>query len=208
MSATDVARIEIVLIVAVADNGVIGADGTIPWRLKTDQQRFKAMTLGKPVVMGRKTFLSLKRPLPGRTNIVVTRDAGFRAAGVVVTTSFANALAVASGDALRRSVAEIAVIGGAEIYAQSMAQAGRLEITEVHLSPAGDTRFAAIDPAAWQEVARARNPAGPSDSAGVLLRDLSQAKIAWTSALTASADVYIDNYRFGLSCLRSRKLAL
>lgn len=79
---------EIVLIVAVAENGVIGADGVIPWRLKTDQQRFKSMTMGKPVVMGRKTFVSLRRPLPGRTNIVVTRDADYRAAGAVVTTSF------------------------------------------------------------------------------------------------------------------------
>ena len=93
---------EIVLIVAVADNGVIGSQGAIPWRLKTDQQRLKAMTMGKPVVMGRKTFVSLKRPLPGRTNIVVTRDEHFRAPGAVVTTSFAVARAVARADALRR----------------------------------------------------------------------------------------------------------
>jgi len=93
---------EIVLIVAVADNGVIGSRGTIPWRLKTDQQRLKTMTMGKPVVMGRKTFLSLRRPLPGRTNIVVTRDASFRSPGAVATTSFADARAVATGDALRR----------------------------------------------------------------------------------------------------------
>ena len=109
---------EVVLIVAVADNGVIGAGGAIPWRLKTDQQRFKMLTTGKPVVMGRKTFASLRRPLPGRTNIVVTRDGSFRAAGAVVATSFADARAVATGDALRRSATEIAVIGGAEIYAQ------------------------------------------------------------------------------------------
>ena len=170
MSATarelpDSARPEIVLIVAVADNGVIGAHGAIPWRLKTDQQRLKAMTLGKPVVMGRKTFLSLKRPLPGRTNIVVTRDAGFRSPGAVVTTSFSDARAIATGDALRRSAAAIAVIGGAEIYAQWMDIADRLEITEVHLRPEGDTTFAAIDPACWQEAARVRNPAGPDDSA-------------------------------------------
>src|SRR5271154_3414699 len=90
---------EVVLIVAVADNGVIGADGAIPWRLKSDMQRLKAMTVGKPVVMGRKTFASLRRPLPGRTNIVVTRDANFRSDGVVVTTSFTDARAVATGDA-------------------------------------------------------------------------------------------------------------
>src|SRR5579859_442504 len=109
---------EIVLIVAVADNGVIGADGAIPWRLKTDLQRFKALTSGKPVVMGRKTFVSLRRPLPGRTNIVMTRDANFRAAGAVVTTSLADARAVATGDALRRLATEIAIIGGTEIYTQ------------------------------------------------------------------------------------------
>ena len=156
---------EVVLIVAVADNGVIGAHGAIPWRLKSDMQRLKAMTIGKPVVMGRKTFVSLRRPLPGRTNIVVTRDANFRAAGAVVTTSLADARAVATGDALRRLATEIAVIGGAEIYAQSMPCADRLEITEVHARPAGDTYFAAIDAAVWEEVARVRNSASLDDSA-------------------------------------------
>jgi dihydrofolate reductase len=155
---------EIVLIVAVAENGVIGADGAIPWRLKSDQQRLKAITLNKPVVMGRKTFESLRRPLPGRTNIVVTRDPNYRAHGAVVTTSFENARAVAHGDALRRFATEIAVIGGAEVYAQWMAMASRLEITEVHARPDGDTRFAAVDQTAWEEVARVRNPAGPDDS--------------------------------------------
>jgi dihydrofolate reductase len=155
---------QIVLVVAVADNGVIGADGAIPWRLKTDLQHFKALTLGKPVVMGRKTFLSLRRPLPGRTNIVMTRDATFRAAGAVVTTSLEQALDVAKGDALRRFVTEIAVIGGAEIYAQWMNLAGRLEITEVHAAPAGDTRFAPIDKAVWEEVSRTDNLPGPDDS--------------------------------------------
>jgi dihydrofolate reductase len=156
---------EVVLIVAVADNGVIGAGGAIPWRLKTDQQRLKMLTTGKPVVMGRKTFVSLRRPLPGRTNIVVTRDRTFRAAGAVAATSFADARAVATGDALRRSATEIAVIGGAEIYAQWMPYADRLEITEVHARPEGDTYFAAIDAADWEEVARVQNPAGPDDSA-------------------------------------------
>ena len=156
---------EVVLIVAVADNGVIGAGNAIPWRLKTDQQRLKALTINKPVVMGRKTFTSLRRPLPGRTNIVVTRDAGFRAPGAVVTTSFADARAVATGDALRRFATEIAVIGGAEIYAQWMDVADRLELTEVHARPEGDTYFAAVDKAVWQEVARVRHPAGPDDNA-------------------------------------------
>lgn len=158
------ALLEIVLLVAVADNGVIGSAGIIPWRLKTDQQRLKAMTMGKPVVMGRKTFTSLRRPLPGRTNIVVTRDANFRGPGAVVTTSFADARAVATGDALRRSANEIAVIGGAEIYAQWMPIADRLEITEVHARPEGDTYLAAIELADWKEVARVRNSSSSDDS--------------------------------------------
>jgi dihydrofolate reductase len=156
---------EVVLIVAVADNGVIGSRGTIPWRLKSDQQRFKTMTMGKPVVMGRKTFMSLRRPLPGRTNIVVTRDATFRGPGAVVTTSFADARAVATGDALRRFATEIAVIGGAEIYRQWLGVADRLEVTEVHALPEGDTYLAAIDRADWEEVARVRNLASSDDSA-------------------------------------------
>jgi dihydrofolate reductase len=166
MTATADARPQIVLIVAVAENGVIGAGGSIPWRLKSDMQRLKAMTMGKPIVMGRKTFESIpRRPLPGRTNIVVTRDAAFRAAGAVVTTSFTDARAIATGDALRRFATEIAIIGGAEIYAQWMAYADRLEITEVHATPDGDTRFADIAVSDWEEVARVRNPAGPDDSA-------------------------------------------
>ena len=165
MTATADARPQIVLIVAIAENGVIGAGGAIPWRLKSDMQRFKALTLDKPVVMGRKTFVSIGRPLPKRTNIVVTRDADFRAAGAVVTNSLADARAVATGDALRRFATEIAIIGGAEIYAQSIDRADRLEITEVHARPDGDTRFATIDAADWEEVARVRNPAGPDDSA-------------------------------------------
>ena len=157
---------EIVFVVAVAENGVIGAGNAMPWRLKSDLKRFKALTFGRPVVMGRKTFESFpRRPLPGRTNIVVTRDLGFRADGVVVTHSFTDAKAIATGDALRRFATEIAVIGGAEIYAQWMECADRLEITEVHARPDGDTRFPAVDPTAWEEVARERNPAGPHDSA-------------------------------------------
>ena len=165
MKATADVRPQIVMVVAIAENGVIGASGVIPWRLKSDMQRFKALTLNKPVVMGRKTFISIGKPLAKRTNIVVTRDARFRSPGAMVTNSFADARAVATGDALRRFATEIAVIGGAEIYAQWMDCADRLEITEVHARPDGDTRFPPIDAADWEEVARVRNPAGPDDSA-------------------------------------------
>ncbi len=155
----------VVLIVAVAENGVIGSHNTIPWRLKSDLQRFKQITMNKPVIMGRKTFESIGRPLPGRTNIVVTRDTHFQAAGVAVVTSFGAAQAVALGDALRRFATEIAVIGGAEIYAQWLDIGDRIELTEVHASPDGDTRFPSIDPERWEEVARSRHGAGPDDSA-------------------------------------------
>jgi dihydrofolate reductase len=157
-------HLEIVLIVAAAENGVIGRGNDIPWRLKADQQRFKAITIGKPIVMGRKTFVSLRRPLPGRTNIVVTRDPNFAATGAVVTRSVADALAVAKGDALRRSVTEIAVIGGAEIYAATMSAADRLEVTEVHAEIDGDAVFPAIDPSVWQETDRSRNGAAAGDT--------------------------------------------
>ncbi|WP_025038034.1 dihydrofolate reductase [Bradyrhizobium sp. DOA9] len=157
---------EIVFVVAIAENGVIGAGNAMPWRLKSDMARFKALTIGKPVIMGRKTFETLRRPLPGRTNIVVTRDAAYRANGAIVTTSAADAGAVALGDALRRSVTEIAVIGGAEIFRQWLDRADRLEITEVHARPEGDTHFD-IDKAEWDEVERVRHPAGPDDSADV-----------------------------------------
>ncbi|MDF0493372.1 dihydrofolate reductase [Bradyrhizobium yuanmingense] len=155
---------EIVFVVAIAENGVIGAGNAMPWRLKSDMARFKALTIGRPVIMGRKTFETLRRPLPGRTNILVTRDPAYRANGAIVTTSPADAEAVARGDALRRSVTEIAVIGGAEIYRQWLGRADRLEITEVHARPEGDTRFD-IDKAEWDEVERIRHPAGPDDSA-------------------------------------------
>ena len=165
MKATADVRPQIVMVVAIAENGVIGSRGGLPWRLSSDLKRFKALTLNKPVVMGRKTFISIGKPLAKRTNIVVTRDARFRSPGAMVTNSFADARAVATGDALRRFATEIAVIGGAEIYAQWMDCADRLEITEVHARPDGDTRFPPIDAADWEEVARVRNPAGPDDSA-------------------------------------------
>jgi dihydrofolate reductase len=157
-------HLEVVLIVAVAENGVIGKGNDIPWRLKADQQRFKVITMGKPIVMGRKTFDSLRRPLPGRTNIVVTRDSDFTAGGAVVTRSLADALAVAGGDALRRSVNEVAVIGGAEIYTASMPLADRLEVTEVHAEIDGDAVFPAIDPSVWSETGRSRNRATAGDT--------------------------------------------
>jgi dihydrofolate reductase len=155
---------EVVFIVAIAENGVIGQGNAIPWRLKSDMQRFRKLTMGKPVVMGRKTFQSLPKPLAGRTSIVVTRDAAFEAAGALVTTSFEHAYDAARGDALRRFATEIMVIGGAEVYLQWMPRADRLEITEVHARIDGDVRFQP-DMSGWEETARVLNKAGDGDSA-------------------------------------------
>jgi dihydrofolate reductase len=155
---------EIVFVVAVATNGVIGRDNAMPWKLKSDMAHFRAKTFGRPVIMGRKTFLSIGKPLKGRTNIVVTHQKDFSAAGIVVAHSLDAALDVARGDAMRRFAAEIAVIGGADIYAQLMDRADRLEITEVHASPEGDTLFPPRGNG-WQEVARDRHEAGEADSA-------------------------------------------
>ena len=165
MSAASPHAIAIVLVVAVADNGVIGRDNAMPWRLGSDLKRFKALTLGKPVLMGRKTFLSIGRPLPGRTNIVVSRDASFAAPGVLAAGDLAAALSAARGDALRRGADEIAVIGGTDIFAQCMPLADRLEITHVHARPEGDTYFPPIDESQWRAVARSEHPAGPRDEA-------------------------------------------
>ena len=159
-------RIGIVLFAAVAENGVIGRDNALPWRIKSDLARFRAVTTGKPVVMGRKTFLSIGKPLSGRSNIVVSRTADFTAPGIVVTASLDAALSVARGDALRRGVDAIIIIGGTKIFAQTMPLADRLDITLVHAWPAGDTYFPAIDPHVWREVERSEHPAGPQDDAG------------------------------------------
>lgn len=155
---------EIVLVVAVAENGVIGRDNAMPWKLRSDMKHFRSVTLGRPVIMGRKTYLSIGKPLKDRTNIVVTRQKDFRSEGIVVAPSIEAAFDVARGDAMRRFAAEIAVIGGADIYAQVMDRAQRLEVTEVHAAPEGDTHFAPVG-APWREVARERHAAGEGDSA-------------------------------------------
>ncbi len=158
-------RIPVVLIAAVAENGVIGSANRLPWRLRSDMQRFRSLTMGHPVVMGRKTFQSLFKPLNGRTTIVVTRDRAFSAPGVVVATSLKAALAAARGDALRRGADAVMVAGGAEIYAQAMPLAERLIITLVHDRPKGDAVFPSVDSSVWRERERAEHAAGVDDSA-------------------------------------------
>jgi dihydrofolate reductase len=158
-------RIDLVLIVAVAENGVIGRDNQLPWRLKSDMQHFRATTMGKPVVMGRKTFQSLGRQLKGRTVIVVTRDRDFAAPGVVAAPSLDAALAAARGDALRRGADAIMIAGGGHIYAAALPRADRIEMTLVHARPGGDTFFPALDSAVWRQIERIEHAAGPDDSA-------------------------------------------
>jgi dihydrofolate reductase len=136
------------LIAAMAENRVIGHENRLPWHLPADLQHFKAITLGKPVLMGRKTWESIGRPLPGRTNIVITRDAGYVAEGCVVAHSLEEAVA-AAGEA-----AEVMVIGGAQLYRQALPLADTLYLTLVHAEIQGDTRFPAWQPGEWRETAR------------------------------------------------------
>jgi dihydrofolate reductase len=139
----------VVLVAAVATNGVIGDRGTIPWRIPGEQAHFKAVTLGHTLVMGRATYDSIGRPLPGRTTVVLTRDPEWRADGVEVAASF--------DDALRRAddlPGEVMVAGGAQVYAEALPVADVQVLTRVHLSPEGDTRYPAYDPAEWDEVRR------------------------------------------------------
>lgn len=164
MNAPTASRPQIVFVVAVAENGVIGRDNAMPWHLRSDLKRLKAITLGRPVIMGRRTFASIGRPLPGRTNIVVTRDKAFQAPGIVVAPSLDAAHDIALGDALRRFVTEIMVIGGAEIFAQWLTKADRLEITEVHAAPEGDTFLKPVDLAEWRETARTRHSKAEGDT--------------------------------------------
>jgi dihydrofolate reductase len=170
--------IPLVLVAAVAENGVIGRAGGLPWRLSSDLKHFRAVTTGHPVVMGRKTYLAVGRPLPGRTNIVVSRDGAFAAPGIVVAPNLAAALDAARGDALRRSAAAIMVIGGADIYLQVIDAAARLEITRVQATPEGDAVFPPIDPQVWREVARSERPAGPGDDVGFTILTYERAPAA------------------------------
>ena len=156
----------IVLVVAVAENDVIGRDNTLPWRIKSDLKYFRSVTMNKPVVMGRKTYASIGKPLPGRTNIVVTRQADFAEAGVVVAPGIEQALSAARGDALRRGSNEIAVIGGTEIFVQTLPLASRIALTRVHASPPGDTFLPPIDATVWRETGRTPHERGPGDDYG------------------------------------------
>ena len=154
---------KIALIVAVARNGVIGRDGALPWRLSSDLKTFRRLTLGKPIVMGRRTFQSLGKPLDGRDNLVITRDASFKPEGAEVFASLHSALERGRELAKARGYDEVMVIGGADIYAQVLPAADRIYWTQVQADVDGDTHFPAFDRTHWREVAREAIPQGPKD---------------------------------------------
>ena len=163
---------KLTLVVAVAKNGVIGRDGDLPWRLSSDLKRFKAATMGKPVLMGRKTWESLPRkPLPGRQNLILTRDANFVADGAWVYTDLAAMLAAGRAMAQAAGVEEACVIGGAQLYNAVLPKADRIMLTEVNLAPEGDARLA-LDLASWREVSREHVERGEKDDADFVVRVL------------------------------------
>ena len=151
--------VRLAVIVDAAENGVIGRDNSLPWHLPEDLRYFKRVTLGKPIVMGRKTFESIGRPLPGRSNIVVSQNPEYVAQGVRLVASLGEALALARQIAAATGAGETVVIGGAQIYAQVLPRADRLYLTRVHASPEGDTLLPPIDWSLWRETARERRAA-------------------------------------------------
>lgn len=160
----------IAMIVGVAENGVIGSNQTIPWRLPSDMAFFKRTTMGKPVIMGRKQYETVGKPLPGRTNIVVTRQAGYRPEGVVVVHDVEAALEKAREIAAADGVDEIMIIGGGELYAQMMGRADRLYVSHIALSPSGDVRFPPIEEADWKVVETPAVEPSPRDEAAYCVK--------------------------------------
>lgn len=164
------------IVAARAGNGVIGRAGGLPWRLKSDMALFKATTMGKPVIMGRKTWDSLqKRPLPGRTNIVLSRDASFEPDGAVVCAEWSEAVSIAREQAADDVAEEVCVIGGEAVFALALPRARRLYLTEVDAEVDGDARFPDFDEGAWREVRREERPAGDGDDFPFVFRVLEQA---------------------------------
>ncbi|THD63682.1 dihydrofolate reductase [Phenylobacterium sp.] len=159
--------------IARARNGVIGKDGGLPWRLKTDLANFRAVTMGKPVIMGRKTWDSLpKKPLVGRTNIVLSRDGSFEPKGAVVCEEFGEAVSIAREQAAEDGAREVCVIGGASLFELALAKATRVYLTDVDAEVEGDVTLAPLDPAVWHEVSAKAYPAGEGDDYPVVIRVL------------------------------------
>ena len=157
--------VRIAIVVAMARNRVIGRDNGMPWRLSSDMKHFKATTMGKPMIMGRKTFQSIGKPLPGRHTIVVTRDSGFKPEGVETVATLDAAFDAARKAAGEMGAGEIIVAGGGVLYAEAMERADRLYVTHVDAEPDGDTVFPEIDPAVWEAVEERVMPQTERDSA-------------------------------------------
>jgi dihydrofolate reductase len=155
----------VVHVVAMTRGRVIGAKGGMPWRMSSDLKHFKAATWGKPMVMGRKTFEAIGKPLPGRESIVVTRDPAYAPPGVLIARDVPSAMALAQKRAEAMGAREIAVIGGGEIFRETVARADELLVTELDLDREGDTFYPAIDGAIWREASRVAHPQGPKDDA-------------------------------------------
>ena len=171
ISVNPSALLPLVLVAAVARNGMIGGENRLLWRLPSDLKHFRAITWGKPLIMGRKTFASVGRPLPGRETIVLTRAVDFRPEGVLVAHDLEAALTTARERGAAMGATEIVVAGGGELYAQLIGRADRLAITEVDLAPEGDAFFPAIDRSRWREVARQAPPRAAGDEAGFAFVD-------------------------------------
>ncbi len=159
----NLAKLPVVLVAAIADNGVIGSENSLIWRLKTDLRRFRALTMGCPIIMGRKTFLSIGKPLPGRETVVLTRDPHFRAEGVHVASSLEEAFATAQQLGAAKGAGAVIIGGGSEIYALALPLVDRLELTFVHAAPEGDAVFPAWDRTAFRETTRSDHPASAED---------------------------------------------
>jgi dihydrofolate reductase len=149
----------------VARNGVIGVDNGLPWRMRSDLKQFRTATMGKPLIMGRRTYESIGRPLPGRESIVLTRSKAFATEGVHTVDSLDAALSLADRIAREKGAGEIVIAGGATVYAEAMPIADRLLVTEIDLEAEGDARFPAIDPSQWKVISRVKHPRGEGDDA-------------------------------------------
>jgi dihydrofolate reductase len=164
--------VPVVAIAALADNDVIGDDNRLIWRLKTDLKRFRMLTMGRPLLMGRKTFQSIGRPLPGRHMVVLTRDPDFAAEGVTTAASLDAAMALGQELARQHGADSVVIGGGENVYRQALPLCDRLHLTLVHAEPPGDARFPEFSRAEWDEISREPHPAGPDDEHPFTFLDL------------------------------------
>jgi dihydrofolate reductase len=167
---------DITVVVAAAENGVIGRGGQLPWRIPSDLRLFRRLTMGKPVIMGRKTYQSIGKPLDGRDTIVISRDPAFSPAGVIVARSVSEAVSEGRRLATSRRVDEVIVAGGADVFQATLPIAQRIYLTRVHAMPEGDTYLPPLDSDDWREISRQALPRGDRDEFSCTLLVLERAK--------------------------------